>query len=259
MPGRLSLLLTALTFCACQGEPASMPAKPPTASATAAEGASGGLTCDRLLPKALRDRFIPGTEPRESSLAARTVMCTAGKGGGGQMVANVQADCRGTTTLAWWQGHIRDLTRTHPAYKDIPGLGRGALGTDKELELYDDDTDCLVTVADYEGRPVLDFAREVARVLEPALLPPLEKGKLGLACDKLLPQALRDQVFPGARLTASSLMPDTMQCRLEWDDRTPETAKRPGPMRSGSALVASTPRSRGLNPWRSSTRSWGAS
>jgi len=217
---RLSLSMLATLVYACQGEPA--PLKAPTAATPAAESSGAGLSCERLLPKEVRDRFMPGTELREASLAARTVMCTASKGGG-QMVANVQADCRATTTLAYWQAHAHELTRTHPAYKDLPGLGRAALGTDKELELYDDDTDCLVTVADYEGRPVLELAREVARVLAPGLLPPPEKGKLTLACDRLLPQALRDQLFAGARLTASSLMPDTMKCKLEWDDRPPET------------------------------------
>jgi hypothetical protein len=183
----------------------------PTALATATTG-GGDLSCDKLVPAALRTKYMGGAELQAGSMVNRTLMCSVNKDGG--LAWHITYDCRRTTTLKQFQQ--KAVEKEKPA---IVGLGRAAFGSDTQLEFYDDDADCHVTVSAYrEGDKVTDLAKDVAAALKPPMLPPLEMGKYALDCDKLLPADLRDKFLKDGKASADSVMVDQMACKFELPD-----------------------------------------
>ena len=210
----LGALAFALAACVGEAVTTRAPASPPPAE----RPAKRELSCDDLVPAPIRQKYVPGTQMAETSLAARTVMCSANRGG--RSLVHVRYDCRTTSTLAQWEARAEEVKRAHPAYRDIPGVGRAAIGTDTQIELYDDDADCVIEVVRYDGQAVLELARELTVALEPRLVPLPEKGRFALRCEKLLPLDLRDRFLPGSRLEATALATDSMECKLRYPDAT---------------------------------------
>lgn len=183
----------------------------PTALATGKTG-GGKLDCDVVVPAAMREKYMKGATVEAGSMVSRSLMCSGKRGEG--LAYQITYDCRPTSTLA--QFKQRGAKSGKPA---IAGLGRAAFGDETNVEFYDDDADCVVTAATYtEGEKVADLARELGQALKPELLPPVEKGKYTLDCEKVLPADLREKFLKGAELERDSIMADQMTCKFTTPD-----------------------------------------
>lgn len=168
------------------------------------------LDCNQLVPAALVARVFPGGTMKPSQSDSRTALCNVSIKGN-DSAAQASFLCRPTDTLAEF--------RTQAARSRKPGvagLGRGATGDDQTVLFYDDDTDCIVEASDNSGaKKAVAFARELAVMLKPGLLPGAAGGDRSLSCTKLLPDPLVKKWTPGATVKARFVQANQMECTLE--------------------------------------------
>lgn len=168
------------------------------------------LDCYQLVPSGLVGRVFPGATVKPFQTDARTALCNVSIKGS-DYAAQASFLCRPTDTLATF--------RTQAAKRGkqaISGLGRGAVGDERGVLFYDDDTDCIVEVSDNSGaKKAIEFAQGLASALKPGLLPAADTGSLSLSCPKLLPDALVKKWTPDATVKARFVQANQMECTLE--------------------------------------------
>jgi hypothetical protein len=129
------------------------------------------LSCDKLIPQAMRDKFFAGAKIEEKNAAPGQVSCTSLKIDGGNieltMLSYVCTDWSEATFKETMERGKKSLTDV----KDLSGVGRMAYsGQAKKttmVQLWDDDTNCYATIT---GKSPEELGKEAAAALTPAAL-----------------------------------------------------------------------------------------
>jgi hypothetical protein len=170
------------------------------------------LDCARLVPAAVVARYFPGGAVKPQHSDERTALCNVSVAGN-DWAAQASYLCRPTDTFAAYQAKAAEAGKKKPA---IPGIGRAAFGNERRVLFYDDDTDCMVDVSDQVAeKKSVEFARDLATVLKPDLLPKVDAGTWSLPCERLLPAALIAKWAKGGVLAPRYVQADQMECKIE--------------------------------------------
>jgi hypothetical protein len=141
------------------------PAPTPTASATK-------LTCDKIFPKELRDKYFAGAEITDNPQPVDFTGECKTKKGDAEGVVNVS--CHDNVSAAM-QGSIDGLKKAIKETKDLPGVGKGAIIVDMgkiagkqmpvQVTAWDDNSNCNVHVAAPEGVDATALAKDMLATL----------------------------------------------------------------------------------------------
>lgn len=164
---RLHTLLIVLC-AACSTRKAAAPS-PDARPAAQVVPVTGALTCARVFPQALRERYFAGATVEERALGADYQIACDMKAGG-QVAGGVEVTCH---------PHVKDSRdRTITTMKnklhavDAPGLGEAAVsfdnGAERQISAWDDDSDCHVSVsAHVPGVDLQALAKDLLSSLPP--------------------------------------------------------------------------------------------
>lgn len=193
------------------GEPAApteTPAKPAT---------PGNLDCARLLPADFLAKSMPGQVVHQGGgLPGETTCYVHGRGKefSDPTAISAHVDCRPTATLDQFR-------KTFAGGLEPPqkvALGVEGYVRPSSVAFFDDRAPCEVRIGTFDSAPRDEALLAVARQLDGALQtqdrPAVPKGRFAMSCERMLPKALRDQLFPRAELFAEQLGVDEMGCRL---------------------------------------------
>jgi hypothetical protein len=196
-------------------------AAPPAKAAAGGELPSleGPVDCAKVLPATMVTRHFAGAVVSSPTSG----VCEVKKGEVGEtgsIAILIQYECSvamGDDLMA----SMLDNVGTR-----VPGLGRGAVAHDGSLQVFDNDTACILNVTTIDKIAGLDaFVRDALDTITPERLrsggestagaPPAADGRVD--CKALLPAALVERYYPKATIV-SDLLPNA--CSIEQADAT---------------------------------------
>jgi hypothetical protein len=150
--------------------PASQPAAAPNKPGVPVTKYEGGgvpvIDCERLVPKATRDKFFAGMTPQPGKVRGvgnqESVVCSFQKG---PEIDLVSALCTTEWAEGEFVGNMNNAKAGMTNVKTIEGVGKHGFEGDtqgmKMVVFRDDDTPCYASVAT-KGGNALDLAKEIA-------------------------------------------------------------------------------------------------
>lgn len=162
------LIVAAAAGCATKKDPPA--AKPAPEPAAPFSRVAGKLTCDRVFPQALRDRYFKGATIEEQSQSVDFAAGCDVKPDGKTTAAGVVVTCHPNmkasraTTLASLKKNLHAV--------DLPGVGAAAVtleaGGARSVSAWDDDSDCHATVTLSAGEvDLVALSKDVLSALPP--------------------------------------------------------------------------------------------
>jgi hypothetical protein len=137
---------------------------------TGGTAAANKLTCDKILPQALRDKYLANmTVTNVAQPVEFSAVCKV-EGPGMESQAQVQAACDDTVAAAADKA-IPDIKKSFPDAKEVPGVGKVAImiesGSMRQLTAWDNNSNCEVTVAVPKNVDAVAFSKDLLEALPP--------------------------------------------------------------------------------------------
>ncbi len=167
----LGVLLLSLAACSSKPAESQGPSKAPSASSAAAPVAAK-IDCARLVPPEMQTKYGLGEGKTESHPNPAMPQCLF-KAGKSPIPVTFNYQC-----MAGSDDHFRQMMEGAKTVakdaKDLPGVGRAAyvmsqMGI-RMVQLWDDDTSCLVTFTVPESASAEEMGRDVVKYLTPAAI-----------------------------------------------------------------------------------------
>lgn len=162
------LLAAMLLLVACKDDRAPDPRMIGFGQTPVAAGEA--YSCSKLVARSIADRYLAGFTLTERKLPNHATRCSYRSDGTGAFHSLVDLSFHCSDQMIAAMPAARSMMKN---VEDVPGIGRGAIRIMGVVEFWDDDTNCMVTVAamgNAAPKDTVALARELAASITPASL-----------------------------------------------------------------------------------------